>query len=137
MTRSMPLLFVLLLVGCGDRLAAVSGTVTLDGKPLESGPELSGTVQFIPEGGGGTPAIGYLDASGRYQLASGSQSGIQPGKYAVTIAASKIIPAAIPGEAAGGRPATPRKYADPRQSELQADVVPGNNTFNFALESTP
>lgn len=131
------LLMLVVVAGCGDRLASVSGSVTLDGQPLAGGPELSGIVQFVPEGGGGTPAIGYLDANGHYQLASGSRLGIRPGKYLVSISAAKIIPPAQPGEAAGGRPATPRLYADPRRSGLTAEVRSGSNTFDFAILSQP
>jgi hypothetical protein len=121
-------------VGCGDRLATVTGTVTLDGQPLRRGPELVGTVQFVPENGGVT-ATAYLDENGQYTLTSGSRQGTQPGRYLIAVSATKIIPADTEGGAASGRPATPRRYADPMESGFAVEVVPGRNTFDFPLSS--
>jgi hypothetical protein len=129
-------LFVLslTLVGCGERLATVTGQVTLDGQPLRGGQELAGTVQFVPDSGGAT-ATAYLDGDGRYSLSTGSRQGTQPGRYLVAVSATKIIPAATEGGAASGRPATPRRYANPKESGFVVDVESGDNTFDFALQS--
>ena len=51
-------------VGCNSESATVSGTVTLDGKPLTGGQHMNGTVTFSREGGGGAPAVGFIDESG-------------------------------------------------------------------------
>ena len=110
-------------LGCGSDLAAVSGTVTLDGKPLAGNERLRGTVQFSPEDGHGTTAVGYLDGDGRYDLSSGSRSGVLPGKYLVTVSATEIIPPKIPGGAPGGRLVTPPQYADAKSSGFTAEVV--------------
>jgi hypothetical protein len=128
-------LLVVPLLGCGSNLASVGGTVTLDGRPLAGSDKLRGTVQFSPEGGGGTAAVGYLDENGRYNLSSGSRVGVLPGKYLVSVSATEIIPPKIPGEAPSGRLATPRQYADAKNSGFTAEVAAGSNTFDFALSS--
>jgi hypothetical protein len=124
------------LVGCGSDLASVSGTVTLDNKPLAGSDRLRGTVQFSPQDGRGTTAVGYVDANGRYNLSTGSRVGVPPGKYLVSVSAVEIIPPKIAGEAGSGRLATPPRYANAKSSGLAADVGSGNNTFDFALSSS-
>jgi hypothetical protein len=57
----------------------VSGTVTLDGQPLENA-----LVTFTPEGGG-RGASGVTDASGKYLLATAGQAGAVPGTHRVTV----------------------------------------------------
>ncbi|WP_425399157.1 hypothetical protein [Aeoliella sp.] len=109
--------------------------MTLDGQPLVGGDAVRATVYYYPEGGSGAPAVGLLDDAGRYEIATGSKSGVQPGAYIVTVSATKIIPPKQPGEAPTGRPLTARKYADPRQSGFRVEVEPGSNTFDFDLES--
>jgi hypothetical protein len=123
----------LLCLGCGSNMASVSGAVTLDGKPLAGNERLRGTVQFMPEDGHGTTAVGYLDENGHYVLSSGSRAGVLPGKYLVTVSATEIIPPKIPGEAPGGRLVTPSRYADVKNSGFTAEVVHGRNTFDYDL----
>ncbi len=128
---------VLTLAGCGNGLANVSGQITLNGSPLAASETVRGTVYFFPEGGTGAPAVGLVDAEGEYSLSTGSEGGVSPGAYLVTISASELIPAKIPGEAPGGRAITPRKYADPSQSGFRVQVASGSNVFDFALEGQP
>ncbi len=135
-----PLLMIaglLSLAGCGNGLASVSGQVTLNGSPLAASETVRGTVYFFPEGGTGVPAVGLVDAEGEYSLSTGSEGGVSPGAYLVTISASELIPPKIPGEAPGGRPITPRKYANPAQSGFRVQVAAGSNVFDFALEGKP
>lgn len=128
------IVFTLLLAGCGERLASVGGKVTFDGQPLAGGPGVRAMIQFQPESGG-APAIGNLDADGNYELVRGSQAGLPPGPYLVTVTASKIIPGPTPYDPGSGKPITPRRYASAKESGLRADVQAGSNTFDFALES--
>jgi hypothetical protein len=121
--------------GCGSELASVSGTVTLDGEAISGGPELRATVYFSPADGSGTSAVGYLDSAGQYTLSMGSTEGIRPGNYVVAISATKLIPARTPGGMPSGQLITPRKYANARDSGLEAAVQSGRNTFDFALSS--
>ncbi|MCC9606360.1 carboxypeptidase-like regulatory domain-containing protein [Blastopirellula sp. JC732] len=69
-------------VGCaeqGPSLGAVSGTVTLDGKPL---PNV--IVSFVPVTGG-RPSVGTTDENGKYQLAFVDRLGALTGKHKVSI----------------------------------------------------
>lgn len=50
--------------GCGGPTTSVTGTVTLDGQPLEKA-----IVQFRPERENDRPAVVLTDASGRYRVA--------------------------------------------------------------------
>jgi hypothetical protein len=113
----------------------VSGTLTLDGQPLAASDTVRVTIMFYPEGGG-APAAALADTNGRYELSTGGQMGIAQGRYVAVVSATDSS-----SDAAGGAPRkkiiTPVKYADPKQSGLVADVKPGNNTIDFALESQP
>ena len=116
------------LVGCGGpdhpEVGRVSGVVTLDGQPL---PEA--TVMFQPENG--RASVATTDSAGKYSLTYlDGVPGAKLGPHTV------IIRTEIPGE--DGQPPIakeklPKKYHE--QSELTADVKPGDNTFNFDLES--
>lgn len=123
-----------LVAGCGDGQAQVSGTVTLDGTPIAGGGDVRCTVSFFPEGGG-TPAVGSVDQSGRYSLSTASRSELQPGSYNVAISAIQLTMPTEKGDSPSGRPMTPRHYARAAESGLHAEVKPGHNTFDFALES--
>lgn len=117
--------------GCGNGLAEVSGVVTIDGQPVKGGPEGARvTVQFQPANGQGSTAIGLADVEGRYVIATGSQSGIAPGEYLVSCAASELA-------AGGARSLIDRKYANAKTSGLSLSVQPGSNEFNISLASSP
>ena len=63
-----------LAVGCGGPHAAqVSGTVTLDNKPLPNA-----NVTFHPAGRAGAVAYGQTDAQGGYVLSTGTDTGLAP-----------------------------------------------------------
>ena len=129
--------------GCGGvsdqpELGQVTGTITLDGKPL------SGVaVVFQPESG--RPARGMTDAEGKYELTYIRQTkGTKVGPNRVEIAPSEdgeIEESAdsdeenksAPARSKSGKPAIPARYNV--QSELKVDVKPGENTFDFKLES--
>jgi hypothetical protein len=134
------LLLAASLAGCGeggDNLPreAVSGTVTLDGKPLARG-----VLQMIPAGQAqGTPC-GALIEDGKFAIAR--RQGPVPGEYVVTINSS---PEGAPGGAPAGPPGPvssaehskeliPPEYN--AQSKLTATVKAGvPNTLEFALKS--
>jgi len=138
---SRAILGLVLLAGCGgggDGLPRerVSGTVTLDGKPLASG-----SIEFVPGGAGdaGTPALsaGATIEDGAYDIPR--ESGLTPGKYTVSITSAAGGGAAAANEAPGPAPkaakeAIPEKYN--KESTLAAEVkAGGGNTFNFDLSS--
>ena len=77
----------LLFAGCmGDSSttqaeATVTGTVTLDGSPVQGA-----TVTFRPDDSGGSGAFGMTDAEGKYTLnTSNAVLGVKPGKYKISV----------------------------------------------------
>ncbi|MDO5553915.1 MAG: carboxypeptidase-like regulatory domain-containing protein [Planctomycetia bacterium] len=137
---------VLLITGCGNpnNLQRITGTVTLDGKPLEKA-----IVNFTPVGEG-VPAAGETNSSGIYTLTStlgDGGSGTQPGEYKVSIQKNgperewteeEIAQAAKnPDKAPVIRNVNfiPTRYESPETSGFTATVVKGSNTFNFELSS--
>lgn len=125
----------LLLVGCGDGLSEVAGTVSLDGEPIRGGGDTRCTVTFTPTSGVGATPSGIVDKSGKFELGTGAADGVQPGEYLVSISASQLVGPADTGMARSGKPLTPRAYASPTTSGLTASVKPGANQFDFALTS--
>jgi len=125
------------LAGCGGDHAAVSGTVSLDGKPMLGDRDHRVTVMFVPESGPGATTAALLDKSGSYTLATGGQGGIKPGAYLVAISGVDVIRSADGSAPPGARQITPKRYADPKESGFRADVQPGRNTFDFELKSGP
>lgn len=111
--------------GCGrsDGMHAVTGRVTFDGQPVESGE----IIFRSPDGSEGSAAGKITD--GRYSLRS------TPGLKRIEITARREIetPPAPSGEPAiGFESYIPEKYN--RQSELTAEVAErGRNTFDFEL----
>jgi hypothetical protein len=145
-----------LVIGCDsgpDRPAtfSVTGTVTLDGDPVEGA-----AVNFIPTSGGKS-AAGVTDASGKYSLTTfASGDGAVPGEYNVTIAKYEGADDAAEetGEGDAGmmsaeydsgvgaeegddvsKSLLPEKYNDPNSSGLKATVTDKENSIDFPLES--
>jgi hypothetical protein len=133
--RSRPVrhLFALGLLGaiatCGchtsSNVAPVSGTVTLDGAPLERA-----SVMFLPVAGG-RPSYGVTNAQGRYVLEySATELGAEVGKCTVTISTAS--------EGDDGSPAVkervPKHYKD---SPMEVEVDRKDNTINIELKSQP
>jgi hypothetical protein len=137
-TKSIALLIVASylasLVGCGgDGLSrqAVSGTVNVDGMPLQQG-----TINFQPlEKGVGS---GSSIEGGKYALAG--KNGLPVGKYRVTINAP------VPGTGGkadlsappGAPPAPPQELIPPdwnENSEHKIDITSGKNEHNFDVQT--
>ena len=138
---------LLSLSGCGGsgdqpELGQVSGTITLDDKPL------SGVaVVFQPDDG--RPARGTTDAEGKYELTYIRETrGTKVGHNRVEIAPSEEgeedadepegdvdsdSPQAKQPVNSRKAPSVPARYNT--QSELEADVKPGKNRFDFKLKS--
>jgi hypothetical protein len=121
--------------GCGNGLAKVSGTVSIDGKPVKGGPQMSALVNFVQENGRGTSSVGTIDESGHYTLRKGSQEGIEPGSYLVSISVQKVTPPATREGLPQATLLSPAKYADITKSGLRKEVQPGSNTLDFDLSS--
>ena len=128
------------LSGCGSgsdqpELGLVTGTVTLDGNPL------SGVaVTFVPDEG--RPAMGKTDDAGKYELTYIRDTpGCKVGHNKVQIGNTEESEDEAEQEGddyvqkpTKSGPATiPARYNT--QTELQAEVKPGENTFDFSLTS--
>lgn len=135
------------MLGCGRGGAqrppthAVSGVVTLGGKPLADA-----VVTFRPLGGQ-QPANGTTDAAGTYSLTTFSAGdGAMAGDYAVAImkyeapapvAASADEDSYVPptGQLPAPKNVLDKKYADTKSSGLTATVAAGpGNTIDFELK---
>jgi hypothetical protein len=111
--------------GCdpGPRYHVVTGTVTLDGRPLEAG-----DILFADPGGAAGPDPGKVK-DGAFEFRA------KEGRRRVEISASRIIPGSKT-RGAGGEP-VPEEVVPDRYnvaSELTAEVAPGGpNRFEFKL----
>ncbi len=130
---AMLLLLIVLGSGCSDRTASVSGVVKLDDAPLAIAARQRGMVVFRPVAGGAT-CTSLIDGSGRYSVATGSDTGVVPGDYMVSVRVIELVDGEA-GEGASGRPITPALYADPLTSGLLYSVQSGSNKIDIALDS--
>ena len=131
--------------GADFSVEMVEGTITLDGVPL-----VGATIGFSPIDGEGIPAVGKTNETGKFILTAtqGGEfgKGTMLGKYNVSVTKEQLEREYTSQElqrmdAGGPSPnipvisIVPKKYNDPNNSGLTAEVVRGKNTFNFALES--
>ena len=119
------------LVGCGSeegpKLAAVTGTVTLDGQPVEGA-----GLQFSVEAPGGGVAYGRTDENGRYEMHFGkSRTGAVVGKNRVKITSDDRV--TVGGKKFQSTEVFPPQYNS--TSEQFVEVVEGSNEFDFKCES--
>lgn len=150
------LLFVgaVLLAGCSKSskkkgpqldLVPVSGTITLDGKPLSEA-----TVSFAFQG---TPPEGFFgsgagtDEQGHYELLTNGQKGAVPGSYSVTVSrqvnTSGVALKPEEGmdmeqlrQAGALKETVPPKYTDAVATDLTATVEKGKaEGYDFKLKS--
>ncbi len=129
--------------GLGDRpeLGQVSGTVTLDGQPLAGV-----VVVFSPDQG--RPSRGKTNQDGQFELSYLHKTpGAKVGRHRVEIAPNEEGEEEDAEETLNGGEETtdaqtPRKNRPVKiparyntKTELEADVQPGLNQYNFRLES--
>lgn len=127
--------FLLLLLGCGggDPLGrkAISGTVTLNGSPVEQG-----NISFEPDGGGATTSSGSVIKAGKFAMAK--DVGLPPGKYRVRVHVPKpgtVMPedtVTMPGE----ETPPPAEMAPPEWNtkSTQTIEVKPDGPFEFSFE---
>jgi hypothetical protein len=116
--------------GCGERedLGQVSGTVKLDGQPIEGA-----YVTYIPKGPGGSTSYGRTDDDGEFYLMfSMSVDGASLGESQVTIKTADLT-ADEKGNITSRPERIPEKYNV--KSELVRTVEPGSNRHDFDLTS--
>ena len=126
------------ILGCGPsgpELTEVTGTVTLDGKPVPKA-----VISFLPSGETGSPSYGRTDLQGKYELGYSLNSrGARLGSYNVEITTSKLSKEELDEIKASGEEvpaesvAIPDKYKE--ASALTAEVKAGPNVIDFALTS--
>jgi hypothetical protein len=117
--------FLLNLAGCSSSdWGTATGTVTLDGKPLEKG-----RVTLEPEAGGAT-AYAQINA-GKFTVMTGAEQGLKVGNYKVM-----IIDQTIPEFGTDQQPEilTPLKYSSPETTDLTATIKAGHNQLEFVMK---
>jgi hypothetical protein len=115
-----------MVLGCnaGPRKYPVSGTVTLDGKPVDGG-----FVYFIPLDPSVSSDAGKIEA-GLFHFEA------RDGKVRVEIRASREVPGKrSPMGNIRKEEYIPARYN--RQSQLEAEVLPRDNVYEFQLTSSP
>jgi hypothetical protein len=134
----LPILLLPLLGGCSSepyRIAAVSGRVTLNGKPLANA---SVTFAPVPVKGSDEPgpsSAAITDADGRYTLRTigTDKTGAVVGKHMVRIALVGDTPDPADDRPIKERGQLPMKYN--AKTELQFDVsAGGTDSANFDLK---
>lgn len=117
------------LPGCSEtptipKTVEVSGSVTLDGKPLTEG-----TVNFSSSTTGDA-ANATLGEGGRFLFGNG----VLPGSYRVTITGPVNNTPPAPGVTPPVlKFVIPTKYMDPASTDLKAEVSKENSEFKFEL----
>lgn len=136
------ILLSLLAAGCGGDVEGplrvpVSGTVNVDGQPLESG-----VIRFIPDGAAGGPAASAVITGGKYELTG--TDGPVFGHHRVEIEATNHLDFAIDDEhayaaavTAGQTPmaSNPIPLIYNQRTTLEADVTDGDgHSFDYDLK---
>lgn len=123
-----PLAFSVLfaVLGCGGNpnLGKVTGSITLDGKPLPNA-----MVTFTPTSGGAT-SYGRSDSSGNYSMMfNEKEAGAWIGTNKVSISTGDVLP-----DNSGVIPElVPAAYN--QNTTLTAEVKSGSNSFDWELDS--
>lgn len=125
---------VLAISGCGpksDRLE-VTGTITLNGAPLDSG-----SIRFNSSAGQKLVATGAIIKDGAYQVPQAK--GLPPGKYRVEINSPDLKAPPImlrSGPGAAGIPTAPERIPAEYNVNSQQSIevtVGGDNRFDFVI----
>jgi hypothetical protein len=106
---------LLLPAGCsGGHEASLTGVVTYQGQPVK------GALMNLHNADSGPMAYAMTDDTGTYQALTGSQRGLQPGRYrfAFKSPADMVLPS---------------KYLSAENSGLEYEVKPGKNVFDIEL----
>jgi hypothetical protein len=148
----LPFIACCLFAGCnGSNQHAtypVRGTIKYHGQPLAGA-----SVTFMADGAA-RAAIGKTDANGIFVLTTYKENdGAVPGNHLVTVKKYDSDPPALPTATNGevdpageakyiaamarwqetAKLAVPRKYTDPKTSDLRRDVVAGENSLEIVL----
>ncbi len=124
---------LLALTSCGEsKTATVKGTVTFDGKPIESG-----SINFFPVDGAKGGTAGGIIKNGKYSCPDvpiGNMR-VQIGGVLKVIGKKKAYDTPESKEVPIYEETIPRKYSNAQETELEFDVKPGINEKNWDLKS--
>jgi hypothetical protein len=120
-------------------VVTVSGTVTVDGKPLTVG-----WITFYPdETKGNTSAhlpFAEIQKDGTYALSTNGNPGAPPGCYKVVVAATHDVIPIKPRFTSDGKALSPKwlvheKYTSPATTDLRIEIVerPGAGNYDLRL----
>lgn len=133
--RYWPLILLPLCAACSKSPfdADVTGTITLDGQPVEPG-----VVIFSPETTGSGSSRGNIERSGDYYLVTQHERGLNPGKYRVAVRVFEKGDPPPPGgrQMAKLAPLVPERYLTPETSGFEFEVTPGSNRIDIELSSS-
>jgi hypothetical protein len=116
---------LLAVVGCGGKkLIPITGTVTLDGQPVDEA-----VIVFVPETQPGDTSTGRSQSDGTFSLRTGKADGAVPGAYKVVINKYDTSPTAK-----GKKSVLPRIYASAKTTPLQC-TVPHDGPVLLELKS--
>jgi len=125
-------LALIALAGCarGTGRMPVSGAVTFQGKPLETG-----QIQFILASNPPVPGGGAMIRDGRYEMPPAH--GLEPGTYRVVITSPVKLAKVPPGTMTS--PPTeeriPEKYSSYEHGDVRVEVTAdGPNRFDFTID---
>jgi hypothetical protein len=124
------------LTGCrrGEALVPVSGTVTLQGKPVADG------IVTFSSHAKGVYVTARLDAQGHYDVRQAGGNGLPPGEYEVAI--TPAVPPALNSQPSASPPppkgpklvVIPLKYRDGKTSGLTLIVSETPGTLNVNMK---
>ena len=115
--------------GCSRFDSSVSGTLSLDGQPLDRG-----TVTFHPVSPGPT-AYGQVLSDGTFSVKVGDDAGLPSGGYKVGVRVVKEIPPRQEGDPPGFKSIIPRRYKNPQTSGFEYQIEKGKNEIDIQLNS--
>ncbi|WP_425615072.1 hypothetical protein NA78x_004961 [Anatilimnocola sp. NA78] len=141
---SLLVITLLLVSGCGPRgpvVVPVTGTVTLDGTPVEGA-----SVMFMPvaagaaPAGGTLPAVGKTDKDGKFELETDGKKGAVEGDYAVVVSKITMEGIKVNEDGTSGEAGTmrttyhlPVKYGKKESSGFQQAVKKGMPAVDLKL----
>lgn len=118
-------------IGCGPPKTFVTGTVTLDGEPIERA-----SVEFFPRDGKGRTAGGFSDPAGRYRVE------VSPGEMRATVSLIKVVRQdrrQVSEENPDGNvmeEIIPPQFSDRKETQLTVTPIEGTTTTaDFTLSS--
>jgi hypothetical protein len=123
---------MLALTSCGDnKTATVKGTVTFDGKPIESG-----SINFVPVDGTKAGTAGTTIKNGQYSLSVPiGLMRVQIGGVLKVVGRKKAYDTPESKEVPIYEESIPRKYSNQEETELEFEVKPGVNEKKWDLKS--